>query len=72
MHARIALKLALLKRDMTVRIARPANTYSVLCDRDPDSKPLIAKRHQELAGQVCYGVLMVFLLLACAMLGGLE
>ncbi len=72
MHARITAKLAFWKRSAAVPIVRPGNAYPVFCDRNPDRKPLIAKRYQELAGQICYGALMLFLILACAMLGGLQ
>ncbi|WP_293371582.1 hypothetical protein [Nevskia sp.] len=75
MHARIALRVEFLRRRRDpVLPVRPANASSmdVLCCADLHSKPLISRRLKQPLTIAASVFLLVFLILACAFLGGLR
>lgn len=53
-------------------VMRQRHAQRVLCDADFYRKPIIPRRYKTAAAIAAYSVLMTFLLIACAFLGGLP
>lgn len=80
MNARIAIRLAFARRRRAAEVkaclpssrARRPESPVVLCDRNPDAKPLIPRKYEDAASVIAFAILLTALLVGLAMLGGLQ
>jgi len=80
MSARVAVRLAFARRRQAAEVkaclpssrARRPESPVVLCDRDPDAKPLIPRKWQDAASIVGSVILLTAWIIACAFFGGVQ